>query len=834
VRAALLLAALYLALALHGLGGADIVGDDEAREAGIVQDVVAGHVVWPRFNGELLPDKPLLFHWLAAVPCAGAGFSETAVRLPSALAGAALVAWTAHFGTELFGRPAGLVAAALLGTMPALFTRARVARPDVLLVLLLAAALGFAFRWWRDGRRHAATAALALLGAATLAKGPVAPVLFAVTLGGFLVWQREWRRLPAFFTGPGVVAFLVLGLGWYAAALGGWGMLFVREHLLGRYLRNLAGGLVRGAPYSPRPLSYHLLFYVKHLPAIALPWTPVTVVALWQAWRHDGLRDPRWRFLLCWVAAPVIVFTPAEWKLRHYLLPAVPALALVTAPGLLDLWQRPAVSRGRVHRLAAALVVLAALLGVATVATDLVPLSRSDRSTVAAVGSALERMPGGSRAAVAVAATVAGAMLVATLLRGWKALVALAAAGTIAWMAEGALAVEEQVNRHDSLKAFAAVVAARYPPPAEVAFYGDPIRSLVVYLGRHVPSVSEPGALTPGQGVITTDEAYRVLAAAARVGPPLLSAEGRVGNLRRGRIVLAEVISPPDASPLLPREHDGTPVDIPPRPTRLAGERRGDPGGALAGGAGGADPFVERRVVDPPRSRRCAGDHDGDLSAEPVDPVDALAEVRQRAAQHLLVPLGELARDHRLAITQRGLGGRQEGGEPARGLEEDEGPWLAGEGGEPGRAGTRPGRQEPFEEEAVGGQPRDRDERRQRRRTRDRDHRHARRQRSAHQVIARVGEAGRARIGDQGDRGARLQPLDDQGSPPPLHGVVVAGERPLDPVPGEENARAAGVLGRDQIDFAQHAERTQRDILEVPDGGGNHVENPVGHLRLTP
>ena len=182
MRAALLLAALYLALALHGLGGADIVGDDEAREAGIVQDVVAGHVVWPRFNGELLPDKPLLFHWLAAVPCAGAGFSETAVRLPSALAGAALVAWTAHFGTELFGRPAGLVAAALLGTMPALFTRARVARPDVLLVLLLAAALGFAFRWWRDGRRHAATAALALLGAATLAKGPVAPVLFAVTL----------------------------------------------------------------------------------------------------------------------------------------------------------------------------------------------------------------------------------------------------------------------------------------------------------------------------------------------------------------------------------------------------------------------------------------------------------------------------------------------------------------------------------------------------------------------------------------------------------------------------------------------------------------------------
>src|SRR5207249_4535483 len=59
MRAALLLAALYLALALHGLGGADIVGDDEAREAGIVQDVVAGHGDWPRVYGALLSDTAL-------------------------------------------------------------------------------------------------------------------------------------------------------------------------------------------------------------------------------------------------------------------------------------------------------------------------------------------------------------------------------------------------------------------------------------------------------------------------------------------------------------------------------------------------------------------------------------------------------------------------------------------------------------------------------------------------------------------------------------------------------------------------------------------------------
>ena len=84
----ILLALAYALLALHRLGEVAIVGDDEAREVGIVQDMVAGHWLWPRFNQELLPDKPTLYHWLAAVPCAVTGFSEVAVRLPSILAAA--------------------------------------------------------------------------------------------------------------------------------------------------------------------------------------------------------------------------------------------------------------------------------------------------------------------------------------------------------------------------------------------------------------------------------------------------------------------------------------------------------------------------------------------------------------------------------------------------------------------------------------------------------------------------------------------------------------------------------------------------------------------------
>src|SRR5262249_60652038 len=98
-----------------------------------------------------------------------------------------------------------------------------VARPDALLVLLLALTLGAAYRWWREGRRSDATAAIARLGLAPFAQGRVGPALFGAAFGLFLVWQRELRKLVGLCTPAGIVAFVVLGLGWYAVAWAGWG-----------------------------------------------------------------------------------------------------------------------------------------------------------------------------------------------------------------------------------------------------------------------------------------------------------------------------------------------------------------------------------------------------------------------------------------------------------------------------------------------------------------------------------------------------------------------------------------------------------------------------------
>jgi hypothetical protein len=125
-------------------------------------------------------------------------------------------------------------------------------------------------------------------------------------------------------------------------------------------------------------------------------------------------------------------------------------------------------------------------------------------------------------------------------MRAWPALVAATAAGAVAWMAAGAPALERAVSARDSLKPFAAAVAARYPPPTPLVFYEQPIRSIVVYVGRRIPTLGAARAIRPGVGVIASGRAHRALAEARVLGAPLLVREGRIGNLARARIVLAE------------------------------------------------------------------------------------------------------------------------------------------------------------------------------------------------------------------------------------------------------------------------------------------------------
>ena len=235
----------------------------------------------------------------------------------------------------------------------------------------------------------------------------------------------------------------------------------------------------------------------------------------------------------------MLVFTPAEWKLRYYLLPSVPALALIAAP-LRPRWSSRA-SSGRARgplarRRGVALVVGAALAWVALARPDL--LSRSDQATLA---DALASLPGRRTTAALLAGALLGTAATAVALRLWGPLLAVTGALVVGWFAIGGPTLAADDPAAPSLRRFAAAAHERYPGDGRLAFFGLPVRSVVVYAGRPIPSLARDAErITPGLGVIATARAYERLAADGRVGAPLARGTGRIGNVDDGTLVLAE------------------------------------------------------------------------------------------------------------------------------------------------------------------------------------------------------------------------------------------------------------------------------------------------------
>jgi 4-amino-4-deoxy-L-arabinose transferase-like glycosyltransferase len=180
-----------------------------------------------------------------------------------------------------------------------------------------------------------------------LTKGPVAAAIPAAVLVLYSAYARDfspWRRLcPK----VGLPLFLAISVPWHWLAVrrqpGFLEFYFVREHAL-RYL----------TPSAEREQAWWYFGAVFVLGSI--PWTLPALRAVATRWRRrvaPGCFDPL-VFLWVWVVFVLVFFSLSDSKLVPYVLPAMPALALLVAAS-------PAESIARDLRRTALLTVLAAL-----------------------------------------------------------------------------------------------------------------------------------------------------------------------------------------------------------------------------------------------------------------------------------------------------------------------------------------------------------------------------------------------------------------------------------------------------------------------------------------
>lgn len=352
----LLLVGLFLVTYIAPLAFRPLFLPDEYRYAEIPREMLAsGDWTVPRMNGFLYFEKPVLGYWLNAASLFVFGENRFAVRLPSALATggtAALLFALAAFATRRRQTDVPALAALIFLSGLGVAVSGNMAVFDNPLTTFLTGTLAafFAATAARQrSRREALWLAVsgACAGLAFLTKGFLAFVVPALTAGTFLVWQRRARDLVRMAWLP-LVAATIVALPWGVAIHvrepSFWHFFFWNEHVR----RFLSEDAQHARPWW---------FFLAAAPGLLLPWTflaPAAAAGLRDALRSEA-RDLI-RFCLCWVAVPFVFFSASSGKLLTYVLPLLPATAILLAAGLtgvLRVRRSPALPRGLVAAAAA-------------------------------------------------------------------------------------------------------------------------------------------------------------------------------------------------------------------------------------------------------------------------------------------------------------------------------------------------------------------------------------------------------------------------------------------------------------------------------------------------
>ncbi|MGB8061187.1 MAG: glycosyltransferase family 39 protein [Candidatus Sulfotelmatobacter sp.] len=333
----LLLAGFCAFLFFYGLGAFGLIGADEPRYAQVAREMLHRRDwITPTLGGHPWLEKPPLYYWQAMFAYSILGVSDIAARIPSAL-DATLLVITVYFFFWKFRRGVEVDAALITASCAGIIGYARAASMDMPLAAAFTMAM-LAWWAWRESERRIYLAAFYLcLALGMLAKGPVAPFLAVVILLIFAAATGAWRSVLRTLWAPGIFLFCVIALPWYIAVQVR-NPQFFREFILEHNLARFSTGLY----HHPEPFWYYL-----PVAALALvPWIVFVAAAgmesvrTWWAERKSIRTEPDLElefgiFAWCWLIVPLLFFSISQSKLPGYILPAIPAGAVLLADYLL-------------------------------------------------------------------------------------------------------------------------------------------------------------------------------------------------------------------------------------------------------------------------------------------------------------------------------------------------------------------------------------------------------------------------------------------------------------------------------------------------------------------
>jgi 4-amino-4-deoxy-L-arabinose transferase-like glycosyltransferase len=327
----------YGLVPIFGGDGLGLVGADEPRYAQVAREMLARRdYVTPVLWAHPWLEKPALYYWRAMFSFREFGVHDWSARLPSASFAFMLVVLI-YLHIRRFRNGGQLDAALITASCAGILSFARGASTDMQLAAPFCIGMLGWYAWYETDSKFWLFDLYFFVGAATLAKGPVAPFLALVIIGIFAGLRREWSLFRRSLWWPGIVLYLAMVLPWFIAVQRrnpAFLRIFFLEHNLERFATN-------------RFEHYHPFWY--YVPVVLLGLTPWAVIAVtafvnavggsineWKARRarfhyvgHGRAGDAFPEFLVLWALVVIVFFSFSESKLPGYILPALPPLTIL-------------------------------------------------------------------------------------------------------------------------------------------------------------------------------------------------------------------------------------------------------------------------------------------------------------------------------------------------------------------------------------------------------------------------------------------------------------------------------------------------------------------------
>ena len=345
--------ALYMSLSFTR----PLASPDEGRYTEIPREMLAhSDMTTPRLNDMPYFYKPPMFYWMQAASLKVFGTNQFSARFANSLMAVFGICASYCAARALYGRRAGIFAAAFLATFLFYYALGQIVTLDMAVAVFISAAMFcFIVALRRSGvwRGTLTVAFFAFCALAVMTKGligvliPAATIFIYALLVGPVAFLRSLKKPDIAW----IAVFTAIALPWHLLAAAanpaypeaegifskkwdGQGFFWyyiIHEHVL-RFI---------DAETSNRAQPFW--FFLVLVPVGLIPWVvflPAVVRGIFaDGWRRLRAENPEALFFLVWICFVVLFFSISRSKLAPYIIPVYPAFAVLFGAWLSKNWE---------------------------------------------------------------------------------------------------------------------------------------------------------------------------------------------------------------------------------------------------------------------------------------------------------------------------------------------------------------------------------------------------------------------------------------------------------------------------------------------------------------